>query len=383
MVWHIILCLAANSVSAMQIVSIYPDLHNGSSYVHVFVLDNKDIVDVQAIEFDDIVDRNGVGPVERSPDRWEVGDNVKRTTVKRQVWVKTLRQYGYWKEVDTSVLVNKDRNNAYLRINKYQASPTRSWPQGEISDIGHDWIRAGDGKLLAPHQSLKLENWNPGDKIRYHHDEGMYGTSWMIYNETLKEYAFPFWSISDDLWSEASYRVLSVETKGDFTHIVLDNQLKLKVAARKKWKIFNSPLFKKGDFAIVQVKDQGLVLIHPKTGEEVYARSYAGVAGLAGLSVRDSDATVTMQNHRYRWELTTPADAEVVKTWSHRAAVIAVNPEGNDYVLVNGTDFWYNSLYASPMEKDQYTFVSIRDPEPTSDFYPGFHQGLLPAGYHY
>ena len=46
------------------------------------------------------------------------------------------------------------------------------------------------------------------------------------------------------------------------------------------WNLFDSPLFAVGDYAIVQAKDCGIVLVHPKTKEEVYARSYDGVPGL-------------------------------------------------------------------------------------------------------
>ena len=81
-----------------QITSIYPNLHNGTRTVHVFILSNEDVVDVFAQELDNIVDANSIGYPANSPSDWQLGEYVDRISIKRRVWVQKFENFGVWEE---------------------------------------------------------------------------------------------------------------------------------------------------------------------------------------------------------------------------------------------------------------------------------------------
>lgn len=342
----------------------------------VYELASGDVVEVINGTVDNIIDDHLIGSPAENPNDWQLGDQVERVVLETRGWVQLYENGGAWKTYQEPVLVNRNLDNAYLRINRYAYSPLINWNRDVLIEIGNGVIRTKTGILMIPHSTLKLVHWKAGDEIRYKEETGKtYGRNWTLYNETLREYAHPFWSIPEDP-CYASYRVLSIKTKGNMISIELDYGLKLKVAANE------SPNFKVGDFATLQVKKSGLVLVHPFTREEVYTRSEREIPGLTGLSIRTSDGTLTMNNHPFRWKVENPKDIKVLKSWDlYNTVVIALNQKGDGYVLLNGQELNEHAMIYGSFKNDTYQMVPICHPTMTQDTYPDAYEGNLPRAF--
>lgn len=363
------------SAGAEEITAIYRNVEFSYGTYHVYVLSNNDYVEVLAGAVKNLKDPNVIGQPEPSADNWQVGEKVQRVAVKERYFAHG--DFGGWKEADVAVLVNRDRNNAYLRINRYVNSPSRNWKGGQIDDIGFKepslgaevtWVRTGSHGLMIAHPSLNLDGWRAGDSVRFKEQSSTHGKSWTLFNETVGSFAYPFWIISEEPWSPASYRVLSHHEKNGYTYIELDYGLKLKAARGKKGK---KPLFSVGDFAIVKIKKQtgkkgsGIVLVHPTTGEEIFVRADNDFRGLWGVSNEDSNGTFTVHNNPYRWQVKDASDLAIVTSWN--GFVIAVNGTNDGFVLLDADDFRMNDELLQPTEKDAYSVIPVRDPQWNTD----------------
>ncbi len=353
----VVMCAA----EAVQIESIYPNMNFGYGQVHAYYLANGDIAEVRS---------------EFCSDNWVVGDDVERATVKKSVWKHAIMGYGSWQEVDEPVLVNKYEDGASIPLLRYTVSPTKSWQQGKILEIGPSWIRTNTRGRMAVHSGINLQEWKYGDKVRFQERDSTSGTSFMVYNESTKKFYYPFWSVADNPWAAACYRVIAREHIDEYTYYTFDLGLKLKVPKRKRLGVIPIPLFNVGDFAMIKLKESsttkgyGLLLVNPNSGEEVLARSTGGVPGYNGKNC--DSLSVTMYNCPYRLEFEYPSQCD----WD--SALIALNATHNGYVLLRGYDFWQNGLLYQPFEHDSYSFIPLKEPVLNLNPGPQAYEGIFP-----